>query len=81
MEYCNKTNSGTTPKPGRTVAVDKKCFPHGSCSITINEIEYVAEDTGGDIKGRHIDIFFSNYSEALKNTGEVTAILSDGCFK
>ena len=60
------TASGTTPKEGRTIAVDPKVIPLGSC-VEINGVSgYVAEDTGGAIKGNKIDVFVSSHSKALK---------------
>lgn len=75
--YCNcsiccgkwaggKTASGTTPRAGRTIAVDPRVIPLGS-TVTIDGYgTYIAEDTGSAIKGNIIDIYFSSHSEALK---------------
>ena len=74
--YCNcakccgsyaggKTAIGTTPKAGRTIAVDPKIIPYGT-EIYINHHKYIAEDCGGAIKGNHIDIYFNNHSECLE---------------
>ena len=60
----NKTESGTTPKQRRTVAVDKKKIPVGS-HLIINGHEYVAEDTGSGVNGKSIDIYFSSHRDAL----------------
>lgn len=59
-----KTASGTTPMAGRTVAVDPKIIPLGS-KVIIDGHTYIAEDTGGAIKGNKIDIYFSSHQEAL----------------
>ena len=59
------TASGTTPKAGRTVAVDKSVIPLGS-KLEILGKNYVAEDVGGAIKGNRIDIYFDKHSEAVK---------------
>ncbi len=59
------TASGTTPKAGRTVATDPSVIPLGS-KVMIDGHEYIAEDTGGAIGGKRIDIFFSSHSEALQ---------------
>lgn len=61
----NKTESGTTPKQGRTIAVDKRVIPLGT-KVIINGHEYIAEDTGSGVKRNHIDIYFNSHSEALK---------------
>ena len=74
--YCNcskccggyagrKTASGTIPKAGRTIAVDPQIIPYGTV-IYINKHKYIAEDYGGAIKGRHIDIYFSTHKECLE---------------
>ena len=59
------TSSGTTPRAGRTIATDPSVIPLGS-KVLIDGKEYVAEDTGGAIGGKRIDIFFSSHSEALQ---------------
>lgn len=66
-EYCSKgwgtqTSSGRTAQPNHTIAVDKSIIPYFT-EISINGHIYVAEDTGGAIKGKRIDIFFSTHEE------------------
>ena len=52
------TATMTRPKEGRTIAVDKRIIPLGS-RVWIEGLGWrVAEDVGGAIKGRRIDIFF-----------------------
>lgn len=58
------TASGTIPTPGRTIAVDPSVIPLGT-RVIINGQVYVAEDTGGAIKGKKIDIFVGSHSAAL----------------
>lgn len=58
------TASGTRPTPGRTIAVDPSVIPLGT-RVIINGQVYVAEDTGGAIKGNKIDIFVADHSTAL----------------
>lgn len=60
-----KTASGTTPKEGRTVAVDPKIIPLGS-KVTINGKQYIAEDTGSGINGNTIDVYFENHKDAIQ---------------
>lgn len=56
----NKTATGTWPEEGRTVAVDPAVIPLGS-ELVINGIPgYIAEDTGGAIKGRAVDIYMES---------------------
>ena len=58
------TAMGTTLTPYRTIAVDPSVISLGS-HVIINGHEYIAEDTGGAIKGRRIDLCVETHSEAL----------------
>ena len=58
------TASGVMPKANRTIAVDTNVIPFGT-KVVINGNTYVAEDTGGAIKGNKIDVFFDSHSKAL----------------
>lgn len=62
-EY-TQTASGTTPKAGQTISVDPKKIKLGS-KVKIGKKIYIAEDTGGIIKGNKIDIFVNTHKEAL----------------
>jgi 3D (Asp-Asp-Asp) domain-containing protein len=60
------TASGKRAKVGITVAVDPKVIAYGSL-IYISGIGWrVAEDTGGAIKGHHIDVLVNSYEEAVR---------------
>lgn len=59
------TASGTKPTAGRTIAVDTSVIPFGT-KVVIDGHTYVAEDTGGAIKGNRIDIFFDSHQKALE---------------
>ena len=59
------TASGVKAKANHTIAVDKRVIPLGT-HIIYNGKEYVAEDTGGAIKGNKIDIYFDSHEEALE---------------
>lgn len=59
-----KTASGTKVTPGRTIAVDSSVIPLGT-PLIINGHLYIAEDTGGAIKGNRIDIAVATHQEAL----------------
>lgn len=48
-----------------TIAVDPKIIPLGS-EVKIDGVVYVAEDTGGAIKGKRIDVFVDNHEEAME---------------
>ena len=57
------TASGTRPKQNRTIAVDRNLIKLGT-KVQIGDEMYVAEDTGGAIKGKKIDIYYSSHSKA-----------------
>lgn len=63
-KYIGTTATGTVPKAGRTIAVDPGTIPLGSV-VKIDGQEYVAEDTGGAIKGNRVDIFVADHSTAM----------------
>lgn len=61
----NITTAGTRPVVGKTIAADWSVLPRGTkVRIGDSDTIYVVEDTGGDIKGRTIDIFMNNDREA-----------------
>ena len=51
------------PKVGRTIAVDPDVIPLGS-TVLIDGQEYIAEDTGGAIRGNIIDMFVGTEAES-----------------
>lgn len=60
------TASGTTPTVGRTVGVNPSLIPYGT-KLKVGKVRgYVAEDTGGGIGWKHLDVFCANHQEALK---------------
>ena len=69
--YCHgsKTSTGVAPKVGTTIAVDPKVIPYGSKlrlvrKDTGEEIGIrIAQDCGGAIKGKRLDIFLGSESE------------------
>lgn len=65
------TASGKKATPNHTIAVDKSQIPLGTKVEIKGYGIYVAEDTGGAIKGNKIDIYFSTHQEAL-NFGKRT---------
>lgn len=59
------TASGTKVQANRTIAVDPKIIPLGSKVHIEGFGDYIAEDTGGAIKGYKIDIYFQTHQDAL----------------
>ncbi len=57
-------STGIRLKAGVSIAVDPKVIPYGT-KVVINGHTYVAQDTGGSIKGKRIDVYFDNHQEAL----------------
>ena len=73
----SKTGRGNKPeeipaKQGRTIAVDKRKIKLGS-KVQINGKTYVAEDVGGGVKGKHIDVFFKSHKQT-KRFGKKTGV-------
>ena len=62
----NLTKAGSKPKEGRTIAVDPRVIPYGTLVYIEGYGYYIAEDTGGAIKGNRIDIFINDYNKAMK---------------
>ena len=60
------TATGTVPKVMHTIAVDPKIIPLGSrVYIPYFDKVFVAEDTGGAIKGNKIDIYMKDYKTCM----------------
>ena len=68
VKCCGKsdgiTATGTKATANRTIAVDPKVIPLGS-KVMIDGQIYVAEDTGGAIRGDRIDMYFATHQEAV----------------
>lgn len=62
----NATATGTLPKVGRTVAVDPRVIPLGSRIYIPGIGERIAEDTGGKIKGKKLDLFLPSVKACLQ---------------
>lgn len=58
------TATGAIAQAGTTIAVDPSVIPYGS-EIQIYGHTYIAQDTGGAIKGNRIDVYFADHQEAL----------------
>ena len=61
------TKSGTTAVEGRTIAVDPRVIPLGSRVYIEGYGVFVAEDTGGAIKSKKIDVFLDSHSRCFEN--------------
>lgn len=59
------TATGTIPLEGRTVAVDPKVIPYDTEIYIDGRSGYIAEDTGGAIRGHRIDIFMNSREDAI----------------
>ena len=59
------TATGTKATANKTIAVDPNVIPLGS-EVVIDGQLYVAEDTGGAIKGNRIDIFVADHNTAIQ---------------
>ena len=67
------TASGTKARYG-TIAADTSIFPFGTV-IYIPGYGYgVVEDRGGDIKGYHIDLYYSSHQTALEWGREIKEV-------
>ena len=59
------TATGTQVTEGRTIAVDPEVIALGS-TVWISGHPYIAEDVGGAIEDKHIDIYVADHQEALQ---------------
>jgi 3D (Asp-Asp-Asp) domain-containing protein len=60
----NKTATGLTPRQG-IIAVDPRVIAMGS-KVYVEGYGYaIAADTGGDIKGNRVDVFFTNLRQCI----------------
>ena len=55
--------SGEILKAGQSVAVDPSVIPYGT-HIIIDGKEYIAQDKGGKVKGKSIDVYFESHEKA-----------------
>lgn len=57
--------SGDRLTAGYSVAVDPTVIPYGT-KLLINGQEYEAQDCGGAIKNKRIDVYFNNHADAVQ---------------
>ena len=60
--YGRQTSTGHRARARHTIAVDPRNIRYGT-KLIIDGVTYTAEDCGGGVKGRHIDIFFDTHRE------------------
>ncbi len=60
--YSDITATGKRAKEGRTIAVDPNVIEYGT-TVYIEDVPYIAEDCGGLVKGKHIDIYFDSHDK------------------
>lgn len=76
------TATGTQATQGRTIAVDPRDIPYGSRVVVIfadgRQHAYIAEDTGGAIREKRIDIFFDSHTEALQFGVQKVMVYEEG---
>ena len=68
------TATSTQPQPNRTVAVDPRHIPLGSKIHVDGFGILIAEDTGGAIKGKKLDIYTATCHEARQNGTQYLAV-------
>lgn len=64
-KWGHRTSSGATCQEGVTVAVDPKVLPEGAVIRIDGYGERIVQDTGGGVRGRHIDVFYESHQECL----------------
>ena len=58
------TATGTIAEQGKTIAVDPNVIPYGSI-VEIDGHRYIAEDCGGAINDKHIDVYMENHEDCF----------------
>ena len=70
-KWVGQTSTGAKPTVGRTIAVDPKVIPYGTIVWVDADDDgilerYVAEDCGGGIKNKEIDVLVASYEEGCR---------------
>ena len=69
-----RTSTGSTPKEGRTIAVDPSIIPYGSIVYIQDYGYFIAEDCGGSIKQNRIDIYTNSHEYAIQQGKKVAQV-------
>lgn len=64
-EVIVRTSTGAIAQEGETIAVDPTVIPYGT-QVMIDGNIYTAQDTGGAIKGKRIDVYHDSHEDALQ---------------
>lgn len=64
--WSGRTSTGAPPVPWHTIAVDPRVIPLGAHVYIEGYGEFVAEDVGSAVQGKHIDLLVSSHEEATK---------------
>lgn len=59
------TASGAVARQGVTVAADTDILPYGTVLLIGGE-EFIVQDCGGGVNGKHIDIYFEDHQAAIE---------------
>jgi 3D (Asp-Asp-Asp) domain-containing protein len=59
------TASGAVARQGVTVAADTDLLPYGTVLLIGGE-EFIVQDCGGGVQGKHIDIYFEDHQAAIE---------------
>lgn len=65
--YGRTTATGHKATDGRTIAVDKSVIPYGTTVYIEGLGIFVAEDTGGGVNKKHIDIYVDSHKATFKS--------------
>ena len=60
------TAKGTVPRPYKTVAVDPDVIPYGTTLYIEGVGEVVAEDCGGAIVGKRLDLYLPSVGDCIE---------------
>lgn len=71
------TASGAVARQGVTVAADTDILPYGTVLLIGGE-EFIVQDCGGGVNGKHIDIYFEDHQAAVAFGVKYKEIFKEG---